>query len=385
MFIYNPILLQTNILNVHYHFDISSNIPDYVAVFTKTDKLLVKVSVLTAQSGPIPGIIFRIEGGPQCYLPPGTIYPVNINYYHIYLVLQNTTSLAVIPRKIIQTWHTKTLSPQMQFTVDAIIHLNPEYKYTLFDKHDARDFIKATFNEYVLKAYDILIPGAYKADLFRYCYLYKNGGVYIDMKTVPQLPLYAIIQPLAPMVLIDDIYPENVCTTILATPPENPLYKLLIIQCVKQTLKQEKGQNCWDVTGPRSFARALNRCVNKPQDTQKPAQYVPQARRLFYNYIGPEYPSFICNRAMRPLFFKSYSSYYSEEYHSQLHHKTMWQSDIIFQKTCPPISDYELSIFEEIPLLLALEASFYDEYRIAVPSPLLSSLNDFDDLNIPKI
>ena len=385
MLTYNPSLLQTNILNVHYHFDISQNITDYVAIFTKTDKSSVKVSVLTAHSGPVPPLYFRIEGGIQGYIPSGTVYPININYYHIYLILQNTTKLTVIPRKIIQTWHTKNLSPQMRFTVDALIDSNPEYKYTFFDNNDARDFIKNTYNEYVLKAYDSLLPGAYKADLFRYCYLYKHGGIYIDMKTVPQVPLYTIIPPLAPLVLIDDIEPENICTTLLATPAENPLYKLLIIQCVKQILKQDKGNNHWDITGPRAFARALTVCVNKPNDTLKPAQHIPQARRLFHNYISSDFPSFICNRAMRPLFFKSYSTYYKEEYNSQLHHKTMWQTNLIFQKTCLPISDYELSIFEKIPLLLEPEVSFYDAYRTAVPSPLLSSLNDFDDLNIPGI
>ena len=130
MLTYNPSLLQTNILNVHYHFDCSQNITDYVAIFTKTDKSSVKVSVLTAQQGQIPTLYFRIEGGIQGYIPSGTVYPIKINYYHIYLVLQNTTKLTVIPRKIIQTWHTKSLSPQMKFTVKSIIELNPEYKYT---------------------------------------------------------------------------------------------------------------------------------------------------------------------------------------------------------------------------------------------------------------
>lgn len=382
MLIQNPRLLQTNVLNVHYHFDMSQNLADYVAIFTKIDKSKVNINVLTPHQGPIPGLYFRIEGGIQHYLPQGTQYPIQINYYHIYLVLQNTAGLSVIPRKIIQTWHTKTLSPKMKFTVDSLLQLNPEYSYRLFDSTEARNFIITHYNGYVLKAYDSLMPCAYKADLFRYCYLYKHGGVYIDMKTVPQVPLYTIISPLTPLVLIDDLYPENVCTSILATPADNPFLKELIIKCVKQILKQDKGINPWDLTGPRTFARVLNTCINKPEDTLKPAQHIPNICRLFLNYISPDFPIFICNRAMRPLFYKSYSSYYDEEYNSKLHHITMWKTDTIFQKTCDPISDSELKIFEEIPLLLTLEASFYDEYRTVVPSPLLSSINDFDDLNI---
>jgi hypothetical protein len=384
MLIHNPRLLQTNILNVHYHFDISQNIADYVAIFTKVDKSKVNINILTHREGPIPGLYFRIEGGIQIYLPPGTQYPKEIDYYYIYLVLQNTTKLSVIPRKIVQTWHTYSLSPKMKFTVDALLQLNPEYTYTMFDDTDARNFIKNNYNPYVLQAYDTLIPGPYKADLFRYCYLYKHGGVYIDMKIVPQVPLYTVIPTLAPMVLIDDLQPENICTTILATPAENPLYKLLIVQCVKQILKQEKGKNCWDVTGPSAFARSLNKCINKPEETPKPAQYVPNIRRLFNNYISPDYPIFICNRAMRPLFFKSYSSYYEEEYKSKSksHHTVLWKSDTIFQKTYPPISDFELQIVDELHLLSVPEASFYGEYQTASPSPLLNLLASIDDQNI---
>jgi hypothetical protein len=384
MLVYNQRLLQTNILNVHYHFDISQNLTDYVAIFTKTGESKVKITVLTAQPNPIPGLLFRIEGGQQIYFPTGTIYPKEIDYYNIYLVLQNTARLSAIPRTIVQTWHTYNLSKQMKYTVDALLELNPEYTYNLFDDNDAREFIKKNYNEFVLKAYDSLIPGSYKSDIFRYCYLYKHGGVYIDMKTVLQVPLYTLISPLSPLVLVDDIYPENICTVLLGTPPENPMYEYLIRQCVKQVLKQDKGINCWDVTGPRAFARALNYCINKPDNTINPAQYIPGCRRLFHNFINTTYPSFICNRSMRPLFFKSYSSYYSDEYQSKSksHHETLWKSDAIFQKTFSPISDFELRIFEASPLVLVPEVSSYAEYRTALPSPLLDLLTDFDDQNI---
>lgn len=37
------------------------------------------------------------------------------------------------------------------------------------------------FPSEVLEAFDILIPGAFKADLFRYCVLFIYGGVYADV------------------------------------------------------------------------------------------------------------------------------------------------------------------------------------------------------------
>jgi mannosyltransferase OCH1-like enzyme len=89
---------------------------------------------------------------------------------------------SVIPLDIYQTWHTKELDKDMQDCVNKVKESNPEFKYHLFDDMDCAKFIKSNFEEDVYEAYMSLIPGAYKADLWRYCVLYKNGGVYLDIK-----------------------------------------------------------------------------------------------------------------------------------------------------------------------------------------------------------
>jgi len=52
----------------------------------------------------------------------------------------------------------------------------------LFNDADCRAFIAKEYPDDVLYAYDQLIPTAFKADLWRYCVLYKYGGVYLDVK-----------------------------------------------------------------------------------------------------------------------------------------------------------------------------------------------------------
>ncbi len=52
----------------------------------------------------------------------------------------------------------------------------------LFCDSDCRSFIAREYPPDVLMAYDRLIPTAFKADLWRYCVLYKYGGVYLDAK-----------------------------------------------------------------------------------------------------------------------------------------------------------------------------------------------------------
>jgi mannosyltransferase OCH1-like enzyme len=67
-------------------------------------------------------------------------------------------------------------------SVENIKMNNKNFNYKLFDDEDCRNFIKNNFDGSVLYAFDSLKPGAYKADLWRYCVLYILGGIYIDIK-----------------------------------------------------------------------------------------------------------------------------------------------------------------------------------------------------------
>ena len=56
-----------------------------------------------------------------------------------------------------------------------------ELEYFLYDDDECSQYIKTNFSSDVLTSYNTLIPGAYRADLWRYCILYKYGGIYLDI------------------------------------------------------------------------------------------------------------------------------------------------------------------------------------------------------------
>ena len=89
---------------------------------------------------------------------------------------------SIIPLKIFQHWHVKQLPNKMNENIIQLQKQNPEFEYYLYDNNDCRDFIKNNFPIDVLNAFETLVPGAYKADLWRYCILYINGGIYLDIK-----------------------------------------------------------------------------------------------------------------------------------------------------------------------------------------------------------
>ena len=88
----------------------------------------------------------------------------------------------MIPKIIHQTFETKFTPPGMSRARGSWSANNPEHVYKFYEATDRIDFIKNNFPVSVLKAYHDIIPGAFKADLFRYCVLYINGGIYIDIK-----------------------------------------------------------------------------------------------------------------------------------------------------------------------------------------------------------
>lgn len=89
---------------------------------------------------------------------------------------------SLIPLNIFQTWHSLELPDKMRENCESLKKDNPEFRYYLYDDQMCRDFIQTHFDEDTVWAFDKLKPGAYKADLWRYCVLYIHGGIYLDIK-----------------------------------------------------------------------------------------------------------------------------------------------------------------------------------------------------------
>lgn len=88
----------------------------------------------------------------------------------------------LIPRIIHQTYFeelSKTKYPNMSRLVESFKRSGWDYRF--YSDEDAQNFLSTHFPAEVREAYDALRPGAFKADLFRYCALLIHGGVYADV------------------------------------------------------------------------------------------------------------------------------------------------------------------------------------------------------------
>jgi hypothetical protein len=67
--------------------------------------------------------------------------------------------------------------------------LNPDYSIEVSLDADCIYFLKTHFNDYVADLFKTIPEGMYKADLWRLCKLYIEGGVYADVDLVPYVDL----------------------------------------------------------------------------------------------------------------------------------------------------------------------------------------------------
>lgn len=184
-----------------------------------------------------------------------------------------------VPRIIVQTFRTPSVVRPIHSAVLKWTEMNPEFDYRFFDDAAARDFIASRFGGDVLKAYDSLTPAAFRADLWRYCYLVAEGGVYVDIRMVPVLALRTILG------FADEAPPAFVAprdqqgsgggeghsylyNAFIAAAPNHPFLVAALDRAVGMILDRNYGRDMLEITGPGCFGAAVNDALGRPLDTR---------------------------------------------------------------------------------------------------------------------
>lgn len=99
----------------------------------------------------------------------------------------------MIPKRIHQTWKSKTSNPSIDVLRNTWIEQHPGFTYHYYDDTDIADFICRYFDERVQSVFKRIKNGSLKADFFRYCVLYVHGGVYVDVDISCIVPLTDVL------------------------------------------------------------------------------------------------------------------------------------------------------------------------------------------------
>lgn len=156
---------------------------------------------------------------------------------------------SIIPLDIYQTWYNKELPPKMQERVDLLKSQNPRFNHHLYDDNDCREFIKNNFKSDVLDAFDNLIPGAYKADLWRLCILFIKGGIYMDIKLIC-INGFKLIELTEKNHFAIDRPPNTIFNSIMVSQPSNIFLFKAIRKIVENVQNKYYGPTPLSPTGP---------------------------------------------------------------------------------------------------------------------------------------
>ena len=166
--------------------------------------------------------------------------------------------------KLSQIYLTDIAAPQLPPYLEACtssLKLSfSSLEYTLYNNQSLRDFIEINYDKDTLWAYDKLIPYAYKADLGRYCLLYKLGGWYFDIsiRVMSGITLPEDID----MLIFRDIPTSSgtswACANGLIYSKKNSaVFETAIKDVIENCRNNYYGVHSLCPTGPNLFGRAL--------------------------------------------------------------------------------------------------------------------------------
>ena len=167
-----------------------------------------------------------------------------------------------IPRILYQTWETKTISDDLMKIIESWKDCNPNFEYILFDADERRQFIGSNFDITVLSAFDRIIPGAFKADMFKYCVLYVLGGVFVDINTLCLNKIDDFLDDDVDFVIPIDlnlgITSYNLFNGFMAIKPRHPI----MLDCINRVVHNVENNiipmSNLDFTGPGIIGMSTN-------------------------------------------------------------------------------------------------------------------------------
>lgn len=242
-----------------------------------------------------------------------------------------------IPKIIVQTSDKDHIDYHQRQLLDTLQELNPEYKYVFFNDSQRRKFIREFFSKNVMLAYDTLVPGAFKADFFRYCFIYIYGGCYLDYKTICLIPFREFIKKDDDYILCigyewsnsrDINVGTSYLNSVLISKPKNPLFLEAIEKCVENILIHQRNfvgaimNYILDITGPTMLYEIFH---NKIEDKSKHI-------RLKAIITGSEYSDFkiIELTTEKVLFYKTDKESEQRNQADKNHYGQLWTRGELF-------------------------------------------------------
>jgi hypothetical protein len=154
------------------------------------------------------------------------------------------------------------LPPEFKTALESWVrHGPPGLRVHWFDDAAAQQWIAAHAPQYA-DDYAVLVPGAFKADLWRLLVLYEHGGVYADTGTTLLAPLWQLAGG-ASLVFVREKptltnkYRGYIWQGVLGATARHPVIGAVIDHVVQNIRDRVYGKNSLCITGPGAVGAAV--------------------------------------------------------------------------------------------------------------------------------
>lgn len=214
------------------------------------------------------------------------------------IAVETEISSQSIPKKLHQTQKKfEDLPKGIQKTLERTETLHPNCEYNFHNDEACNRFMEENFPSRVVNAYNTLIPGAYKADLFRYCMLYTYGGLYLDANMHCLKSFEDVVWPKTGkqyqfITSVDDSHIGSAYNAFIASVPKHPILAMAINICVHRIERREYGTSPLHPTGPYVLGDAINLYFDQQPGT--PIMAGPQGSNVLLIMRVPRVKSRYC-------------------------------------------------------------------------------------------
>jgi hypothetical protein len=251
---------------------------------------------------------------------------------------------------IIQTSSSTAMTKNKLYSVMTVLNMSPEFPYVFFDDNDIFTFVRNNYTDIVVDSIENLTPGAYISDVFRYCYLYLNGGIYLDCKKILYIPMSSyignVINDSSNALKVTDIFVKDCLSNysynaIMICDKLCKIMKIALVYTIYKIVNNIYDKDPLCLTGPGSLGDAID--------------YMYEKRYPYYykNIIpveGKDWLSYVQDINGQKVIKNTYYGYYDEgmyreigHYHNMWHSRSVYKQDLSLQyKNVKKITDITL-------------------------------------------
>lgn len=222
--------------------------------------------------------VFYQEKGTVLVVPKSITVKKWDNLQDIYPPALQANYKQAIPLHIVQTNFSHQVPGRLKEVVNYLQAMNGEYEIRYFDDESARQFLLKHHTIQVVQAYDDIIPGAFKSDLFRAAYLCTYGGIYMDTGMIPLVAFRNILQANTKFMSVKDhkirgSFGPYIYNALIACTAQHPIMLAYLDKIVANIQTKSYTENVLSVTGPGALGEVFKQVTNIDIDK---SGYYPQ-------------------------------------------------------------------------------------------------------------